>query len=159
MSNIYLKHAHLAERQFRRVLKVYCADVGGLTASKLTRLNKNTAHRLFGLLRARVLKMAEGETAALTGGVQVGESYFGPRRVRGRRGLGSRIIASIMTTMNLPEADVISTALSPSGATPNCAWQNFEAFAGSTSMTTSKKPSGASIIAAITSLTSSSLSQ
>ena len=45
----------------------------------------------------------------------------------------------------------------PSGATPNCAWQNFAAFAGSTSMTTSKKPNGASTIAVRTFSISSSL--
>ncbi len=196
---------------------MYCADVGALTASKLTGLNKNTTHRLYGLLRARVLEMAKGEAAPFTGSVEVDESYFGPRRVRGRRGRGSgRKVAVIgllkrkgkvfcSPVMNcskaelievirgqvlprkstiytdgwraydglvlegykhhrihhhdneLPESIVISTALSPSGATPNCAWQSFAAFAGSTSMTTSKKPNGASIIAMITSSTSSSL--
>ena len=81
--------AHLSEREFRQVLKMYCADVGALTASKLTGLNKNTTHRLYGLLRVRVVEMAEGEAAPFTGSVEVDESYFGPRRVRGRRGRGS----------------------------------------------------------------------
>ena len=54
MRNRYLKHAHLSKREFRQVLKMYCADVG-----------------------------------ALKGSVEVDESYFGPRRVRGRRGRGS----------------------------------------------------------------------
>jgi transposase-like protein len=49
------------------------------------------------------------------------------------------------------------TESSASGATPNCAWQNFAAFAGNTSMTTSKKLNGASIIAVITFSISSSL--
>jgi hypothetical protein len=61
--NRYLKHAHLSEREFRQVLKMYCADVGALTASKLTGLNKNTTHRLYGLLRVRVVEMAKGEAA------------------------------------------------------------------------------------------------
>jgi transposase len=68
---------------------MYCADVGALRASKLTGLNKNTTHRLYGLLRARVVEMAKGEAAPFTGNVEVDESYFGPRRVRGRRGRGS----------------------------------------------------------------------
>src|SRR5258707_11767498 len=79
----------LSEREFRQVLKMYCADVGALTVSKLTGLNKNTTHRLYGLLRARVVEMAKGEAAPFTGNVGVDESYFGPRRVRGRRGRGS----------------------------------------------------------------------
>ena len=215
MRNRYLKHAHLSEREFRQVLKMYCADVGALTASKLTNLNKNTTHRLYGLLRARVVEMAEGEAAPFTGSVEVDESYFGPRRVRGRRGRGSgRKVAVIgllkrrgkvfcSPVMNCSKAELIEVIrgqvlprkstiytdgwraydglvmegyrhhrihhhdnefardrrhiVSPSGATPNCAWQNFAVFAGSTSMTTSKKPNGASIIAVITSSTSLSL--
>ena len=51
---------------------MYCADVGALTASKLTGLNKNTTHRLYGLLRARVVEMAKVEAAPFTGSVEVG---------------------------------------------------------------------------------------
>jgi transposase len=98
--NRYLKHAHLSDREFRQVLKMYCADVGVLTASKLTGLNKNTTHRLYGLLRARVVEMAKGEAAPFTGSVEVDESYFGPRRVRGRRGRGSgrKVVVTIPLT-------------------------------------------------------------
>ena len=56
---------------------MYCVDIGALTASKLTGLNKNTTHRLYGLLRARVLEMAKGEAAPFTGSVEVDESYSG----------------------------------------------------------------------------------
>ena len=56
---------------------MYCADVGALTASKLTGLNKITTHRLYELLRARVLEMAKGEAAPFTRSVEVDESYFG----------------------------------------------------------------------------------
>ena len=213
-----MKHAHLSEREFRQVLKMYCADVGALTASKLTGLNKNTTHRLYALLRARVVEIAEGEAAPFTRSVEVDESYFAPRQQRGRRGRGSaRKVAVIgllkrkrkvfcSPVMNCSKAELIEVIrgqvlprkstiytdrsrayyglvmegykhhrihhhdnefardrrhingiLSPSGATPNCVWQNFVAFAGSTSMTTSKKPNGASIIAVTISSTSLSL--
>ena len=65
MRNRYLKHAHLSEREFRQVLKMYCADVGALTASKLTALNKNTTHRLYGLLRARVVEWPKAKPLLL----------------------------------------------------------------------------------------------
>ena len=52
---------------------------------KMTGLKENTTHRLYGLLRARVVEMAKGEAAPFTGNLEVDESYFGPRRVRGRR--------------------------------------------------------------------------
>jgi hypothetical protein len=44
---------------------MYCADVGALTASKLTGLNKNTTHRLYGLLQARVVATAKAKPLLL----------------------------------------------------------------------------------------------
>lgn len=64
-------------------------DVGALTASKLSGVNKNTTHRIYGLLRQRVVELAEKEASPLSGSVEVDESYFGPRRVRGLRGRGA----------------------------------------------------------------------
>ena len=64
-------------------------DVGALTASKLSGVNKNTTHRIYGLLRQRVVSLAEAEATPLSGSVEVDESYFGPRRVRGLRGRGA----------------------------------------------------------------------
>ena len=71
-----VKQCGIHPREAGQVLKMYCADVGALTASKLTNLNKNTTHRLYGLLRARVVEMAEGEAAPFTGRVEVDENVL-----------------------------------------------------------------------------------
>lgn len=89
MRNKYLANARISEREFRAILELWGADVGALTASKLARVNKNTTHRIYGLLRARVVELAEAQAAPFTGNVEVDESYFGPRRVRGLRGRGA----------------------------------------------------------------------
>ena len=198
---------------FEDVLRGYRA----LTASKLTGLNKNTTHRLYGLLRARVLEMAKGEAAPFTGSVEVDESYFGPRRVRGRRGRGSgRKVAVIgllkrkgkvfcSPVMNCSKAELIEVirgqVLPRKSTIYTDGWRAYDGLVlegykhhrihhhdnefarkhrhingiesfwsyaklrlaklrgvrWSNSMTTSKKPNGASIIAVITSSTSSSL--
>jgi len=65
---------------------MFCADIPALTASKLVGLNRKTAQRIYELLRNRVVEMAIQEASPFTGEVEVDESYFGPRRVRGRRG-------------------------------------------------------------------------
>jgi len=89
MRSRYLRHARISEAQFREILQLWCADIGALTASKLCGLNKNTTHRIYGLLRARVVALAETESVPFTGSVEVDESYFGPRRIRGIRGRGA----------------------------------------------------------------------
>ena len=64
---------------------MFCADVPALTAGKLTVVNRKTSQRIYELLRRR----AVDEAKPFTGEVEMDESYFGPRRVRGKRGRGA----------------------------------------------------------------------
>ena len=69
--------------------RYFAHDLPVLTAAKLCGLNYRTAHRLCELLRQRVLALAVRESPPLVGEAEVDESYFGPRRVRGKRGRGA----------------------------------------------------------------------
>ena len=69
--------------------RYFAHDLPVLTAAKLCGLNYRTAHRLCELLRQRVLALAARESPPLVGETEVDESYFGPRRVRGKRGRGA----------------------------------------------------------------------
>ena len=89
MKSKYLKGARISERKFREVLRCFAHDLPVLTAAKLCGLNCRTVHRLCELLRQRVVARAVRESPPLGGGVEIGESYFGPRRVRGKRGRGA----------------------------------------------------------------------
>ena len=90
MRNKYLRRARVLERDFRAVLRCFANDLPALTAAKMCGVNKNTTHRIYGLLRQRVVALAESEAQPFVGGiVEIDESYFGPRRVRGRRGRGA----------------------------------------------------------------------
>ena len=89
VKNKYLRHARISEHEFRSILELFCADVEALKASRITGVNKNTTHRIYGLLRKRVVELAHAEAAPFAGCVEVDESYFGPRRVRGIRGRGA----------------------------------------------------------------------
>ncbi len=68
---------------------MFCTDVSALSASKLTVVNRKTSQRIYECLRMRVVEMAMEEARPFTGEVEIDESYFGPRRVRGRRGRGA----------------------------------------------------------------------
>jgi transposase len=89
MKNRYIRRAHISERKFRQVLKLFAADVSALTASRLLGLNYCTMHRLYSLWRQRLVELALEEARPFRGSVEVDESYFGPRRVRGKRGRGA----------------------------------------------------------------------
>ena len=89
MVNRYISDARLSERKFKELLALFCADVPALTASVLSAVNRKTSQRIYGLLRRRVVEMALEEARPFTGEVKIDGSYFGPRRVRGRRGRGA----------------------------------------------------------------------
>ena len=75
--------------KFRAVLKLFCADVPALTSAGLAGLSAQATQRLYDKLRLRILELAIEEARPFAGEVEVDESYFGARRVRGKRGRGA----------------------------------------------------------------------
>jgi len=89
LKNRYIHYAHISEGKFRAVLKLFCADVPALTSAGLTGLSVQATQRLYDKLRLRILELAVEEARPFAGEVEVDESYFGARRVRGKRGRGA----------------------------------------------------------------------
>jgi hypothetical protein len=54
-----------------------------------SRAHPRTEHRFYSLMRERLVEMAFQEMQPFAGGVEFDESYFGARRVRGKRGRGT----------------------------------------------------------------------
>jgi hypothetical protein len=53
-------------------------------------LNRNTINKILCLARQRILLITQLQSAPLVGQIEVDESYFGARRVKGKRGRGAR---------------------------------------------------------------------
>jgi transposase-like protein len=89
--NKYLKNTHISEQQFRSVLKEFCFDSGATETSKRLGMNRNTINRIYKLLRQRIYELSESHRKEKVGGdIEVDESYFGAKRVRGKRGRGAQ---------------------------------------------------------------------
>ena len=73
----------------RQLVRVFALDVPALTASSLLSLSRHTVQQYYDRLRLRILDMALEEARPFTGEIEVDESYFGARRVRGKRGRGA----------------------------------------------------------------------
>lgn len=88
--NKYIKNGKISEKKFRMLLKCYSLDETAKNASVLAGVHVNTAERIFQLLRIKVAFFALQETEkALQGEFEVDESYFGAKRIRGKRGRGA----------------------------------------------------------------------
>ncbi|MEI6377890.1 MAG: transposase, partial [bacterium] len=75
------------------MIRFFAADLTALTAAELSGLNYRTVHRIYSLMRERLVELALQEMQPLAGDIEVDESYFGARRVRGKigRGAGGKI--------------------------------------------------------------------
>jgi transposase len=89
MKNRYIKNAHISEAKFREILRLFGADLRATQISELAKVERKTANRILQLLRARIVEFAEEESYFSVGEIEVDESYFGARRVRGKRGRGA----------------------------------------------------------------------
>ena len=88
MRNRYVVRSRISEARFRRFLRCVAADLTAVQIAQLTGLNRNTVNRLLACLRERMAEACELERP-FQGTIEVDESYFGPRRVRGKAGRGA----------------------------------------------------------------------
>jgi transposase len=85
MENKYLKRSHISEAKFRQVVRLFCEDMTATQIASLSGLNRNTVNRLLLHIRQVIVRHCDA-TSPLSGEVEIDESYFGARRVRGLRG-------------------------------------------------------------------------
>ena len=88
MKNKYAKRARISEAKIREIVRYVAADLTALQAAALSGLNRNTVNRFYRGVRERMLLACEAQRR-LFGVVEVDESFFGARRVKGRRGRGA----------------------------------------------------------------------
>ena len=82
------KNSHISEAKFREILRYFSQDFSATTATNLSKKNRNTINRLYNLFRQRIVKISFKKSAEF-GEFELDESYFGAKRVRGKRGRGA----------------------------------------------------------------------
>ncbi len=88
MKNRYLKRSRISEAKFRELVRHFSLDLTSDNIADLTALNRNTVNRYLLFLRKRVAEFCERDSP-FSGEIEVDESYFGARRVKGKRGRGA----------------------------------------------------------------------
>ena len=86
--NKYINRSRVTEAKFRDLIKFFSLDLSAQQIAILTKLNRNTVNRYLKLIRKRIAELCESETP-FKGEIEVDESYFGAKRVRGKRGRGA----------------------------------------------------------------------
>lgn len=86
--NKYIYEARISESKFQKILYFFCQDETATKTAIYTQINRNTINRFFNLFRTRILNISR-ENNPEFGEFELDESYFGAKRVRGKRGRGA----------------------------------------------------------------------
>ena len=88
MVNKYYKCSKISEAKFRQLIRYFSMDFTATDSAKLTGLSRRSVTSIFGRLRRKLARWSE-QQAPVAGTIEVDESYFGPRRIPGKRGRGA----------------------------------------------------------------------
>lgn len=89
MKNKYCKRSKISEVKFREILKYFAMDFSVSQTADLTEISRRSISDVYQKLRNRIYEITRQE-GKLEGEVEADESYFGARRVRGKRGRGAK---------------------------------------------------------------------
>lgn len=89
MRNCYFKSSKLNASVFRQILHLFAIDLTASDCARLSGVSVRSVNDIYLRLRERLARECEKRRPIRTGEVEIDESYFGPHRVRGKRGRGA----------------------------------------------------------------------
>ena len=89
MINKYKKRSKISESKIREIIKLFTLDIEATKIALITNVSRNTINSIFKGIRKRIAESCEHQSPFPKGEVEIDESYFGARRIRGKRGRGA----------------------------------------------------------------------
>jgi transposase len=90
MKNKYVIRFRISEKKFREILRLFCLNIEAKQTAEITGISRPTINKIFDKIRGRIVEYCEQDSPFENGEIELDESYFGARRVRGIRGRGAR---------------------------------------------------------------------
>lgn len=87
--NRYQKCGKISERKFREILRYFALDLTASDTARLTGVSVRSINNIYIKIRYRLASESEKQTP-FSGVIELDESYFGPKRIRGKRGRGAK---------------------------------------------------------------------
>ena len=86
--NKYYSRSKISEAKFRQLLRLFALDLTASDAAQLCGLSLRSTNDIYQRIRLRMAQDCASRSP-FAGELEADESYFGPRRVRGKRGRGA----------------------------------------------------------------------
>ena len=87
--NAYYRRSRISEKKFRQILRYFAMDLTAGKTAELTYVTRKSVNLIFQKIRLRLVEECARHAPIEAGEIEVDESYFGRRRVRGKRGRGA----------------------------------------------------------------------
>jgi len=91
MKNKYIYHSKISEPKFREILRLFLLDLTATQVAEITHISRNTMNAIFDKIRIRIFEICVNDfpVEPEKEEFEADESYFGPKRIRGKRGRGA----------------------------------------------------------------------
>ncbi|WP_257309989.1 IS1595 family transposase [Geothrix fuzhouensis] len=88
MENKYYTRSKISEAKFRHLVRCFALDLTATETAVMTGISLRSVNAIYLRIRGRMAEACERQSP-FSGQVEIDESYFGPHRVRGKRGRGA----------------------------------------------------------------------
>ena len=142
----YVKRCKISVRKLNLIVKCFVNDITATSCSEIGDVNRKTVNRLYNIFRELIFQdeFLERKQFNITTESEIDESYFGPTRVKGKRGRGAggktivmgilkrqggvylKIIDKASKTLMLP---VILSKITPGADIYTDKWKSYDALA------------------------------
>ena len=82
MKNKYIYRSRISEKKFREILWYFSADIEAVKIAEFTDISEKTINKITKNIRILMSKECE-KISKFSGEIEIDESYFGAKRVRG----------------------------------------------------------------------------
>lgn len=90
--NKYINNSKFSKAKFREVVKYFVADLSATQIATLSGISRNSINKYVMEIRHRIYAFYNSESPFIAlSDVELDKSYFGARRVRGKRGRGAYV--------------------------------------------------------------------
>ena len=89
IKNKYVTHSHISEKKFRQIILLFSEDLSATQISNLTKISRPTINKYLMAIRTRISQLSQLQPPRPSGEVEIDESYFGAKRIKGKRGRGT----------------------------------------------------------------------
>ncbi|RMX10954.1 IS1595 family transposase [Allofranklinella schreckenbergeri] len=86
--NRYYRRSKISEAKFRHLLRLFAMDLTATDAAQLCGLSVRSVNTVYQRIRVRLAQQCAAQSP-FSGELEADESYFGPKRIRGKRGRGA----------------------------------------------------------------------